>query len=174
MVEERVVLVDERDRVIGESGKMAAHQGDGMLHRAISVFLYDDAGRLLLQRRAMTKHHFRGLWGNTCCSHPRPGEGTIEAGERRLWEEMGIRVPLREAGVFTYRAVDPESGLTEHEIDHVLVGSFAGEPNPNPAEVDDWAWVDPRVLADRLREGTQGYVPWLAPAIEAIAPDPLV
>lgn len=170
-MEDRVVLVDADDRAIGECGKMAAHEGDGRLHRAISVLLFDDAGRVLLQRRAATKHHFRGLWANTCCSHPRPGEAVIDAGERRLQEEMGIRAPLREVGVFTYRATDPESGLTEHEVDHVLVGSYIGEPIPNPEEVDDWEWEDVGALVDRLRAGAPGYVPWLASAIELVPPD---
>lgn len=170
-MEDRVVLVDEDDRVIGESGKTAAHEGDGRLHRAISVFLFDDAGRVLLQRRAATKHHFRGLWANTCCSHPRPGETVLDAGERRLVEEMGIRASLSEVGVFTYKATDAESGLVEHEVDHVLAGSYSGEPSPDPEEVDDWAWVDARTLGERLREGGSGYVPWLAPAIELFPPD---
>lgn len=164
-IEDTVVLVDEQDRPVGVSAKMAAHEGNGALHRAISVFLFDGRGRLLLQQRASAKHHFRGLWANTCCTHPRPGEGAVEAGERRLFEEMGIQASLRAIGTFVYRAVDPATGLVEHELDHVLVGRADADPRPDPEEVADWAWVDPASLAAQLRVDDAGYVPWLAPAL---------
>ncbi len=170
---EQVVLVDESDAELGTAGKAEVHRGRGELHRAVSVFLFDGDGRLLLQRRAATKYHFAGLWANTCCSHPRPGEGVVAAGERRLREEMGISARLRHAGSFVYRAVDPRSGLVEHEFDYVLVGSFSGTPLPDPAETDDWAWIEMPELKRRLASGDGGYVPWLSPALAAMpAPGP--
>ncbi len=165
---DRVVLVDEDDNEMGTAGKADAHRGDGELHRAVSVFVFDPDGRLLLQRRAETKYHFAGLWANTCCSHPRPGEDVVAAGRRRLREEMGITVPLRRAGSFVYRAVDPRSGLVEHELDHVLVGAFAGAPSLDPAEAQDWAWVDVPELRRRLAAGDGRYAPWLEPALATL------
>jgi isopentenyl-diphosphate delta-isomerase len=165
---EQVVLVDQDDVAVGEMEKLAAHSGDGHLHRAISVFVFGSDGRLLLQRRARDKHHFRGLWANTACSHPRPGETVIEAGERRLREEMGLTVDLRELGSFVYRAVDPDSGLVEHEFDHVLVGISDDDPRPDLREADAWDRVDPAELAGRLAVDERGFVPWLRPAFEAV------
>src|SRR5262245_35928082 len=133
-----LVLVDEDDREIGVVEKMSAHR-EGVLHRAVSVFVFDRAGRLLLQRRALDKYHSGGLWSNTCCSHPRPGEQPIDAAHRRLEEEMGFDCPLTGGYAFTYH-VDVGNGLVEHEFDHGFVGLFDGEPRPDRAEVNDWAW----------------------------------
>lgn len=165
---EQVVLVDENDTPVGEMEKLAVHSGAGHLHRAISVFVFGSDGRLLLQRRARSKHHFRGLWANTACSHPRPGESVVEAGERRLSEEMGLPVRLREVGSFVYRAVDPDSGLVEHEFDHVLVGVSDEDPRPDLREADAWDRVDPVELAARLAVDEAGFVPWLRPAFAAV------
>src|SRR5687768_17165134 len=118
--QEQVILVDEWNREVGADEKLRAHES-GALHRAFSVFVFDAAGRLLLQRRARSKYHSGGLWSNTACGHPRPGEGTDEAARRRLREEMGFECGLREAFVFTYRA-ELEGGLVEHEFDQVFVG----------------------------------------------------
>ena len=160
-----VLLVDEHDRAIGEADKMAAHQPPGMLHRALSGFITDDAGRLLLQRRAPTKHHFAGRWSNSFCTHPRPDETPVAAGERRMIEELGITCPLEAVGSFTYRATDPVSGLVEHEFDHVLVGRTNEQPRPVRSEVDATRslWVDE--LADDLAAHPDRYTPWLAPAL---------
>jgi isopentenyl-diphosphate delta-isomerase type 1 len=157
---EQVVLVDENDTEVGVSEKLAAHLDGGRLHRAFSVFLFDGRGRVLLQRRAAGKYHFGGLWTNACCSHPRPGEEIIAAGRRRLREELGIEAGLERVASFVYRASDEASGLTEHEFDHVLVGRFDGEPEPDPAEVDSWRWVDPQALQAELRANPERFTPW--------------
>jgi len=137
---ERVVLVDERDREVGTAPKLAAHE-DGALHRAFSVFVLNGHGELLLQRRADTKYHSAGLWTNTCCGHPRPGEPVAAAARRRLREEMGFDCEPAPAGTFVYRA--EVGGLVEHEYDHVFVGRHETDPLPDPAEVSEWRWQSP-------------------------------
>lgn len=164
---ELVILVDEDDSQTGTAEKLAAHEAPGLLHRAVSVFLFDSTGRLLLQRRSSQKHHFRGLWGNTACSHPRPGEGNVAAGERRLLEEMGIQAKLSDVGSFIYRAGDSDSGLVEHELDHVLVGVNDDDPRMDLREADAFDRVDPAALRDRLHDNQGGFAPWLLPALEA-------
>lgn len=168
MSDELVVVVDEADAPLGTMAKLDAHVAPGTLHRAISVFVYDGAGRLLLQRRSKHKHHFRGLWANTACSHPRPEEAPVEAGVRRLREEMGIRAELEAAGRFMYRAEDPESGLVEHELDHVLIGFSDDDPRMDLREADAFDRVDPGDLLVRLESDETGFVPWLRLALEAV------
>ena len=157
-IEDEVILVDEADRQIGLSPKLQAHK-QGALHRAVSVFVLDGAGRVLLQQRAATKYHSAGLWANTCCSHPRPGETPVVAARRRVREEMGIDCALEPAGVFTYRA-DVGGGLIEHEVDHVFVGRYDGDPEPNPAEVDAWRWATPREIERELTDKPRKFVVW--------------
>ena len=166
--EERVILVDAEDRELGSAGKLDAHRR-GLLHRALSVFLLDDRGRTLLQRRARGKYHSAGRWSNTCCSHPRPAEATADAARRRLREEMGIDCELRPVGSFVYRA-DVGGGLTEHELDHVFVGSYSGPAQPDPAEVEDWRWHDLEGLARDLEQRPEDFSPWLARALELVTP----
>ena len=171
--EEQLILVDEQDRPVGLAAKLAAHQGGGRLHRAFSIFIFDAAGRMLLQRRSVKKYHFGGLWTNACCSHPRGGgmgreQDLADAARARLREEFGFEVPLREAFSFVYRAEDPASGLVEHEFDHVFVGRFDGEPRPNADEIDDWRWVDPAELAEDVRRNPQRYTPWFKIALEQV------
>lgn len=161
-MEEIVVLVDERDRERGTAPKLSTHRA-GDLHRAFSAFVFDAAGRLLLQRRADTKYHCAGLWSNTCCGHPRPGEDVVEAAERRLFEEMGFRATLRHIGTFTYRAEVGE-GLVEHEFDHVLVGTFDGAPAPDPAEVGAWRWLAAEATLAECAAHPEAFTPWFAPA----------
>ncbi len=163
-----MVLVDDTGRQIGIEEKLAAHRAPGLLHRAISAFVYDRRGRLLLQQRAAGKYHFAGLWGNTMCSHPAPGEGVVAAGHRRLHEEMGLCVALREVGTFSYRALDPASGLIEHEFDHALVGVSDAEPRLDPAEADDWRRIEPAELWARIQAGEAGFAPWLRLALQAL------
>ena len=165
---EWVVLVDAEDREIGVAGKWAAHANGGRLHRAVSVFVRDAAGRLLLQRRAREKYHFGGLWTNTCCGHPRPGESSRAAAERRLWEEMGVRLELREIFTFTYAAADPVSGLTEREFDHVFLGElpFGHAPTPDAREVEGWRWVTLDALRTEIAAETSGFTPWFPLALE--------
>jgi isopentenyl-diphosphate delta-isomerase type 1 len=159
---ERVILVDADDRPIGEAEKLEVHVGKGQRHRAFSVLLFDAEGRTLLQRRAAVKYHFAGRWANACCGHPRPGEDTTDAGRRRLVEELGIEVSLVPRTSFTYRATDAVSGLTEHEIDHVLVGRFDGEAQPNPLEADAVRWIEPAALDAELRDRPDAFAPWFA------------
>lgn len=162
---EQVVLVDVTGTPIGVEERLTAHR-EGHLHLAISAFVFDDTGRVLLQRRAPTKELFSGRWANTCCTHPRPGEGVVEAAERRLREELGLEVALTDVGSFTYEANDPDSGLTEHEFDHVLVGVTDQEPTPNPAEVDGLRWVNLDEL--RVVANEPQYAPWLGPALREL------
>ena len=139
MKEEEVILVNERDEPIGLMPKLEAHQ-KAVLHRAFSVFVLNDKNEVLLQQRAHQKYHSPLLWTNTCCSHQRSGETNIEAGSRRLFEEMGFRTELKELFHFIYKAPF-DNGLTEHELDHVMIGYFNGEPVINPEEVEDWKWM---------------------------------
>ena len=164
--EERVILVDAEDAPIGTAGKLEAHER-GALHRAFSVFVLNDAGEILLQRRAAMKYHGGGLWSNSCCGHPRPGEATAAAARRRLWEEMSIDCPLDPVFSFTYRAEMP-GGLTEHEIDHVFVGRASLDPEPDPAEVEAWRWASPDQILAQLAEDPALYTPWFAEALRGL------
>jgi len=138
MMEEQVILVNEQDEQIGLMPKMEAHE-KALLHRAFSVFIFNDKKELMLQQRAFSKYHSPGLWTNTCCSHQRDGETNIEAGKRRLHEEMGFITELKEIISFIYKAPF-ENGLTEHEFDHVMVGYYDGKPEINKDEVESWKW----------------------------------
>jgi isopentenyl-diphosphate delta-isomerase len=161
-----IILVDPNDVEIGHGSKLDVHRS-GQLHRAFSVFVFDDDGRLLLQRRAAVKYHSPGLWSNTCCGHPRAGERTIESARRRLREEMGIDCPLTPAFAFTYRA-ELDRDLIEHEIDHVFVGRRSGDPEPDPSEVGEWKWVEPDDLAEGFRRNPERYTAWLGLALQGL------
>jgi isopentenyl-diphosphate delta-isomerase len=166
----RVELVDDAGAPTGESTVDLAHRAPGLLHRAFSVLLVDDAGRLLLQRRAAGKTRFALRWANACCGHPLPGEPVATAASRRLAEEMGINsVPLTEVGIYVYRADDPDSGRVEHEYDHVLFGRLhpAGPVAFDPDEVAAVDWVKPAHLAGRLHQHPERYAPWLAGVVDA-------
>lgn len=154
----QVILVDHDDNPIGVGDKAATHQ-QGQLHRAFSVFVFNSAGQMLLQRRARHKYHSGGLWTNACCSHPRPGEATQAAAHRRLQEEMGFDCELEEVFQFTYRA-ELDNDLIEHEYDHVFVGAYDGDPIPNPAEVADWKWVDVETLLQGAETNPDRYTYW--------------
>lgn len=154
-----VILVDENDNVTGIAGKLEAHR-KGLLHRAFSVFVFNSRGELMLQRRAFSKYHSGGLWSNTCCSHPFPGELTSVAAHRRLKEEMGFNTKLEESFSFLYKAkLDNE--LTEHELDHVFIGTSDEEPKLNPGEVQDWKWVNIDELKRELETDPASYTVWL-------------
>jgi isopentenyl-diphosphate delta-isomerase len=135
---EQVILVNEADQELGFMEKMEAHK-KAMLHRAFSVFILNDVGEMLLQQRASNKYHSANLWTNTCCSHPKPGEDTINAAHRRLQEEMGFDTPLEKVFDFVYQAPF-DNGLTEYEFDHVFIGKYKGNIQPNPLEVKDYAF----------------------------------
>jgi len=162
---ELVILVDANDNPTGVAAKIEAHQHPPRLHRAFSVFIFDSAGRMLLQRRASTKYHFGGLWTNAACSHPQPGEETLDAAGRRLRAEMGIDVPLAERMSFIYRAEDPSTELVEWEFDHVFTGTFDGEPDPDAAEVGGWRWIDRADLDSEIQEQPGQFTPWFLIAL---------
>ena len=164
--EELVVLVDGEDAELGVAEKQRVHE-TGQLHRAVSVFLFDRAGRLLLQRRASGKYHSPGLWSNTCCGHPRPGESAIAAALRRLREEMGVECALESRGTFTYRA-ELGSGLFEHELDHLFVGRFDGAPDPDAGEVGAWRWAPLEALRAECSRYPERFTAWLPLALAAL------
>lgn len=168
-VEERVVLVDEQDRETGSYGKLAAHE-EGLLHRAVSVMLFDARGRLLLQRRAVTKYHSPGLWSNSCCGHPREGESVLDCARRRLDVELGItNAPLAVVGQFLYRA-ELSNGLIEHELDHVVMGRWTVDPAPNPAEVHSWRWAYPDEVRAEIAYAPRLYTAWAARVLDVVSP----
>lgn len=158
MKEDLVILVDENDTQIGTMGKQEAHV-KGVLHRAISVFIFDQEGRLLLQQRALSKYHTPGLWANTCCSHPAPGEETHHAAHRRLAEEMGMEADLQFAFSFKYRAPF-ENGLTEHEWDHVFIGWSEDKPRPVETEVHDFKWSTRQEIEQGIEETPEMFTAW--------------
>lgn len=155
---ERVVLVDPSDAEIGVEEKLRAHQ-TGLLHRAFSVFVFHPSGALLLQKRASDKYHSGGLWSNTCCGHPRPGNDLRAEARRRLKEEMGIECALKKVFDFRYHSALP-GGLTENELDHVFVGVSAQEPVPDPTEVEEWRWQRPRQIEQDLANDPTAYTVW--------------
>lgn len=160
-----VELVDPAGAATGACSVAEAHTPPGRLHRAFSVLLFDAAGRVLMQRRALTKSRFAGRWTNTCCSHPAPGDDLLASASARLGEELGLAVDpaaLRERGQFAYRAADPASGTVEHEYDHVLVGRCDADPSPLESEVHSWRWVPPDRLAAELAADPEHHSPWLS------------
>lgn len=158
MEEEKVILVDENDQKIGLMPKMEAHE-KGLLHRAFSVFVFNSKNELMLQQRALHKYHTPGLWANTCCSHQRDGESSIDAGKRRLSEEMGFTTDLKETTTFIYKAPF-DNGLTEHELDHILIGKYEGEPSINPDEVADWKWMSLEEVKNDIQANPDIYTAW--------------
>ncbi len=158
MTYEEVILVDKNDRQTGTAEKIEAHR-KGLLHRAFSVFVVDSSGSLLLQKRASGKYHSPGLWTNTCCSHPRPGESVHDAAVRRLQEEMGIHCKLSKSFTFIYRA-DFDNGLTEHEFDHVLIGVCDNEPVPDHREVESFQYIDLDSLSADIEKNPDNYTVW--------------
>ena len=158
MKEEQVILVNQDNEQIGTMPKMEAHE-KAVLHRAFSVFIVNDNGDIMLQQRAASKYHSPLLWTNTCCSHQRVGESNIEAGKRRLQEEMGFQAELKELFSFIYKAPF-DNGLTEHEYDHVMVGSFNSEPNINPDEVEAWKWMSPEAVKEDISKNPNDYTAW--------------
>ncbi|WP_092852770.1 isopentenyl-diphosphate Delta-isomerase [Algibacter pectinivorans] len=158
MEEEKVILVNEQDQQIGLMPKMEAHE-KAVLHRAFSVFIFNDKNELMLQQRALNKYHSPGLWTNTCCSHQRNGESNIEAGKRRLQEEMGFVVNLKESISFIYKAPF-DNGLTEHEYDHVLLGHYNDEPVLNPDEAASWKWMALEDVKADIAVNPKAYTEW--------------
>jgi isopentenyl-diphosphate delta-isomerase len=158
MKEEQVILVNENDEPIGLMNKLEAHE-KAILHRAFSVFVLNDKNEVMLQQRAQHKYHSPLLWTNTCCSHQRAGETNIEAGKRRLHEEMGFRTELKELFHFIYKAPF-DNGLTEHELDHVMIGYSNEEPNINCDEVESWKWMKIEDIKDDMFQNPEIYTVW--------------
>jgi isopentenyl-diphosphate delta-isomerase len=158
MAEEQVILVDKNDNQIGLMPKMEAHE-KALLHRAFSVFTFNDKGELLLQQRAADKYHSPLLWTNTCCSHQRNGETSLEAGKRRLQEEMGFMCELEEVFSFIYKAPF-DNGLTEHELDHVMIGKYNENPIVNPEEVATFKWMALEEVKVDLEKNPKIYTEW--------------
>ncbi|HEU0137568.1 MAG TPA: isopentenyl-diphosphate Delta-isomerase [Flavobacterium sp.] len=158
MNEEKVILVNERDEPLGLMPKMEAHE-KALLHRAFSVFIINKNNEIMLQQRAQHKYHSPLLWTNTCCSHQREGESNLAAGARRLYEEMGIETELRELFTFIYKAPF-ENGLTEHELDHVMVGYYDDEPRLNIDEVENWKWMAIDDVKRDMTENPDDYTVW--------------
>ncbi|MER5375512.1 isopentenyl-diphosphate Delta-isomerase [Streptomyces sp. NPDC002132] len=162
-------LVDADGLTIGTAEKLAAHQPPGQLHRAFSVFLFDERGRLLLQQRALGKYHSPGVWSNTCCGHPYPGEAPFAAAARRTFEELGVSPSLMaEAGTVRYNHPDPASGLVEQEYNHLFVGLVQSRLRPDPEEVGDTAYVTPAELAERHAKDT--FSAWFMTVLDAARP----
>ncbi|QUY50391.1 isopentenyl-diphosphate Delta-isomerase [Serratia plymuthica] len=170
-MEEMLILVDKKDNSIGSEGKLSVHQ-QGLLHRAFSIFIFDSKGQLLLQQRARSKYHSAGLWTNSCCGHPRWGEATQAAAQRRLQEEMGFSTRLRKVSSFTYHAEVP-GDLIEHEFDHIFVGLFDGQLQVNPEEVDGWAWIGIRQIADKVATNPDSFTVWFKEIIKNTHSDTL-
>lgn len=158
VIEQHIVLVNDRDEEIGNMGKMEVHRL-GLLHRAFSVFVFNTRGEMLLQQRALKKYHSPGLWTNTCCSHPYPGENVERAALRRLSEEMGFSTALQPLFSFIYRA-EFTNGLIEHEYDHVFVGSYEGPVVPDPEEVNDYCFKTLSEIEHSLLTHPDKYTPW--------------
>ncbi len=157
-MEENVILVDKNDTQIGLMSKLDAHK-KGILHRAFSVFVLNNNNEIMLQKRAYNKYHSGGLWTNTCCSHQREGENSIEAGKRRLLEEMGFETELKIITSFIYK-VEFENGLTEHELDYLLIGKYLKSPVINRQEVADWKWMKVELIADDIKLNPNNYTSW--------------
>lgn len=163
---EKVVLVDEKDAVLGLMEKMEAHE-KGVLHRAFSVFIYNEKNELLLQQRALTKYHTPGLWTNTCCSHPRENEKTIDAAHRRMIEEMGFDCEFKEAFHFIYKA-DVGQGLIEHEFDRVFIGKSNKLPNINREEVNDWKYMTMKDIREEMQKTPENFTVWFRIAFDEV------
>jgi isopentenyl-diphosphate delta-isomerase len=157
-MKEYVILVNENDEKVGLMEKIEAHE-KALLHRAFSVFVVNDQNEIMLQQRALSKYHSPGLWTNTCCSHQRDGESNLAAGKRRLKEEMGFTTELKELFHFIYKAPF-DNGLTEHELDHVMIGSYTGEPNINPNEVAAYKWMSPEDIKLDIEKQPELFTAW--------------
>lgn len=158
MKEENVILVNEKDEQIGLMPKLEAHE-KAVLHRAFSVFVLNSKNEIMLQQRAHQKYHSPLLWTNTCCSHQRDGETNIQAGSRRLFEEMGFETGLKELFHFIYKAPF-DNGLTEHELDHVMIGYYNDEPKINTEEVENWKWMSIDDVKNDIQINSEIYTVW--------------
>ena len=164
---EKVILVNEQDEQTGTIEKMEAHR-KALLHRAFSVFIFNEKGEMLLQQRAMGKYHSPGLWTNACCSHPRPGESVEEAAGRRLKEEMGIEVKIEKIFDFIYKT-EFDNGLTEFEFDHVYTGTYSGNLQPDKQEVKDYCFRSVADIEEDLKNRPEKYTSWFKIALPLLS-----
>lgn len=158
--QEPLILVDADDQVVGQLDKSSCHDGDGVLHRAFSLFIFNARGELLIQQRAASKRLWPSYWSNSCCSHPRAGEDMDGAVERRLQQELGLTTALSFVYKFEYSARYGSQG-TEHELCWVYTGRTDAEPVINTTEIRDWRWIAPERLTHELRTRGDRYTPWL-------------
>lgn len=166
LVTHDIILVNEQDEPVGTMEKMEVHR-KALLHRAFSVFIFNSKGEMLLQQRALKKYHSAGLWTNACCSHPQPGQDTLQAAETRLQQEMGFSANLKKIFEFTYRS-DFDNGLTEYEFDHVFAGLHEGIPAPNKEEVADYCYKSMTAIKESLASHPEKYTSWFAIAFPLI------
>lgn len=163
---EQVILVDDHDNELGWMEKIEAHR-KSLLHRAISVFIVTAEGKWLMQRRAINKYHSGGLWTNTCCTHPQPGETSIQAAKRRLQEEMGIKTDLKEIFQFKYKDM-LDNELTEHELDHVFLGISNKKPTINTTEVAEWKYISYNKLIAEISRYPESFTIWFRKIVERV------
>jgi isopentenyl-diphosphate delta-isomerase len=159
ILDEPLILVDESNRAMGTAGKTVVHRA-GLLHRAFSIFIVDEGGRIVLQRRSAKKYHSTGLWANSCCGHPRPGERTLAAAHRRLNEELGISSPLS-FGFYSRYQTDLDHGMQENEFVYVYFGPLIAQPRPDPAEVSDIELASPAEIDRRIKQKPNSFTYWL-------------
>ena len=164
---QKVILVDESDRQIGLEEKLKAHKNGAKLHRAFSIFVFNNKGETMLQKRAMSKYHTQGKWTNTCCSHPMPGEEVADAAHRRLREEMGFVCEMKEAFSFIYKA-EVGNELTEHEYDHVFFGTYEGKPKLNKEEAMSFRWIPLAKLKEEVQKNPDNFTPWLKISLDKV------
>jgi isopentenyl-diphosphate delta-isomerase len=155
---EQIVLIDENDVATGSADKIQAHR-QGLLHRAFTIFVFNDKSQLLLQQRAMGKYHSGGLWTNTCCGHPRPGETTKDGAQRRLREEFGFTCALNKFSTFRYQT-EFQNGLKENEITHLFFGRYNDKPQPDPLEIENWKWLSIDNLIQDIKRQPDNYTYW--------------
>lgn len=161
-----VILVDEFDVEVGSMEKLKAHR-EGILHRAFSIFIFNNKGEMLLQKRANNKYHNPGLWTNTCCSHPLPNENILAAANRRLKEEMGFCTKIEKIFHFTYKAKF-ENGLTEYEFDHVFIGEYNGTISANQNEVSDFCYMDIDKISNNIKNHPDKFTAWFKIAFDKV------
>ena len=161
-----VILVDESDNEIGSEEKLAAHR-KGLLHRAFSIIIFNSSGEMLIQKRAKSKYHSGGLWTNACCSHPEPGEKTLDATHRRLQEELGFDSELKE--VFSFQYKTNFGDLLENEIDHVHLGTSDEKPKDNPEEAEGYKYISMKNLISDIKKNPQNYTSWFKIIVDKLA-----
>lgn len=165
-MEEKILLVDEHDNPLNYEEKLKVHE-NGALHRAFSIFIFNDKNEMLLQKRALSKYHCGGFWSNTCCSHQRENEVLNDAAHRRLNEEMGFDTEIFDIFSFRYDILF-ENGLSENELDHIYVGNYENNPVINPKEVDDFKWIKYNELKEWIKTNPEEFTPWFLIAVERL------